>query len=75
MTIPNTSCSEKTNPIDSLINGINILRKYTEERYFECAHDMIYFSEVPEDEILKNDLERLKQMGWWYDGLNWCKNC
>lgn len=56
-----------------LIEALNIFAKYKDVHYpTHCEHDVLYISAVARDEVSKDDVERLEQLGFlWSDDASW----
>lgn len=55
--------------MDDLIEGLQILRKYSNEKFPTCCeHDVLIFAglELKEDDISKDDWKRLDDLGFFW---------
>lgn len=52
--------------IDRIVRGIEIIRKYTDEKYLSAEHDVIYFGDYEETHEKMSEEERalMEKYGW-----------
>jgi len=54
--------------IQNIIEGLQIIQKYSEEEYCVNAdHDIIYAGDASETKMPTEEQERLKELGWRCD--------
>jgi len=62
--------------VDSVIDGLRILREYDEECHVAARSDMVWGPKVHSERMSDEDLDKLEYGGWFQhpDG-NWCIYC
>lgn len=63
--------------IDDIINGINIIRKYTKDKWLSAEHDIVYFGSYEEtfDKMTDEERRQMEKMNWVEEYDSWAHYC